>query len=313
MCIPPANYLLSCSYENCNAPLQDSNHASKHCHEYHTALGPVVIGGTMYNMMHSLPPPPQGDIDAATNTGTSTTVGHDEKASAGSAHVFEPLYQEHNTQQAMSVPPATMLLEQEKRAHCVTLNAGEDYISCSALLDSVGICPPIQLISPPRNAILCQSSQDCIYAICDKATMQKHAKNVHPQIRRTYFMVDPNTSYQNKDLEKVLNNTFSPSLYVPLVKAIQMLKEKHSLVECHDIFSTLKELMQAHMDMAATILEGNPHKLTLAKALLHGSQVTDKFFSKRLSDLESKWIIPQSSVFSSILHRNMPWSPFWHI
>lgn len=157
--------------------------------------------------------------------------------------------------------------------------------------------------------------------------MQKHAKNVHPQISkdnllckeiqvqqlfdsvgRTYFMVDPNTSHQNKDLEKVLNDTFSPSLYVPLVqpslspeerrplikamswdifmpdlrsdpaqvKAIQMLKEKHGPAECHDIFSALKDLMQAHMDMAATILEGNPHKLTLAKALLHGSQVTDK-------------------------------------
>lgn len=187
--------------------------------------------------------------------------------------------------------------------------------------------PPVQLIAPPRNALLCQSSQDCVYAVCDKATMQKHAKNVHPQISkdnllckeiqvqqlfdsvgRTYFMVDPNTSHQNKDLEKVLNDTFSPSLYVPLVqpslspeerrplikamswdifmpdlrsdpaqvKAIQMLKEKHGPAECHDIFSALKDLMQAHMDMAATILEGNPHKLTLAKALLHGSQVTDK-------------------------------------
>lgn len=51
MSIPPANYPLSCSYENCNVPLRDSNHASKHRHEYHTAPGPVVIGGTMYNVV----------------------------------------------------------------------------------------------------------------------------------------------------------------------------------------------------------------------------------------------------------------------
>ncbi|KAG1846986.1 hypothetical protein DFJ58DRAFT_843305 [Suillus subalutaceus] len=187
--------------------------------------------------------------------------------------------------------------------------------------------PPVQLIASPRKAFLCLSSPDCDYVVCDKATMQKHAKNVHSQsskdllrckeihaqqlfdsVGRTYFMVDPNDSLQNKDLAKVLNDTFVPSLYVPVVqpslspeerrplikamswdvfmpnlrsdpaqvKAIQKLKEKHSPAECHGVLSALKDLMQAHMDMAATILDGNPHKLTLAKALLNGSNVTDK-------------------------------------
>jgi hypothetical protein len=186
--------------------------------------------------------------------------------------------------------------------------------------------PPVQLISPPRKALLCLSSPDCVYAVCDKATMQKHAKNVHSQsskdlrckeiqvqqlfdsVGRTYFAVDTSTSHQSKGLTKVLNDAFAPSLYVPLVqpalspeerrplikamawdefmkdlrsdpsqvKAIQKLKDKHSDMECHGIFSALKDLIQSHMDMAATILDGHPHKLTLAKALLNGSNVTDK-------------------------------------
>jgi hypothetical protein len=47
----PMNYPLACSYENCNVILRDSNHASKHRHEYHAAPGPVMIGGVLYNVM----------------------------------------------------------------------------------------------------------------------------------------------------------------------------------------------------------------------------------------------------------------------
>jgi hypothetical protein len=45
------NYPLSCSYENCDASLRDSNQASKHRYEYHTAPGPVTIGGVLYNVV----------------------------------------------------------------------------------------------------------------------------------------------------------------------------------------------------------------------------------------------------------------------
>jgi hypothetical protein len=186
--------------------------------------------------------------------------------------------------------------------------------------------PPVQLIAPPRQALLCLSSPDCVYAVCDRATMQRHAKTVHFQsskdfrckeiqvqqlfdsVGRTYFAVDTSTSHQSNGLTKILNDTFAPSLYVPLVqpslspeerrplikamswdefmphlrsdpaqvKAIQKLKDKHCDTEGHGIFSALRDLIQAHMDMAATILDGRPHKLTLAKALLNGSNVTDK-------------------------------------
>jgi hypothetical protein len=51
------------------------------------------------------------------------------------------------------------------------------------------------------------------------------------------------------------------------------LKSQHTNDEHNGIFVRLAVAVDHHFEKASTILEGHPHKLTLAKILIHGKNI----------------------------------------
>jgi Orsellinic acid/F9775 biosynthesis cluster protein D len=135
---------------------------------------------------------------------------------------------------------------------------------------------------------------------------QASVQNIFDSVGRSYFTVKSITPEPVDDLRTLLMKNFHPSLDVPAipeiltpqerrpllkvmawdrfmvdvrrypseVRAVEKLKGKHDDEEHHGLFKAVSTLMAKHFHMAGTILDGNPNRLTIAKILLDGSNVT---------------------------------------
>lgn len=56
-------------------------------------------------------------------------------------------------------------------------------------------------------------------------------------------------------------------------RAAQDIKSPHTDGEHNGIFNRLADAVHDHFEKASTILDGHPHKLTLAKILIHGKSI----------------------------------------
>jgi hypothetical protein len=56
-------------------------------------------------------------------------------------------------------------------------------------------------------------------------------------------------------------------------RAAHDIKSHHTDIEHDGIFVRLADAVDHHFEKAATILDGNPHRLTLAKILVHGENI----------------------------------------
>ncbi|KAG1837461.1 hypothetical protein DFJ58DRAFT_734353 [Suillus subalutaceus] len=168
--------------------------------------------------------------------------------------------------------------------------------------------PVIQMIGPPRPGIACTMSTDCPYAVRNLDTMKRHARQIHGRTpaEARYTQVSVQNLFDSVGRSTLLMQNFHPSLDVPVipealtheerrpllkvmswdtfmvdvrrypkeVKAVETLKGKHHNEEHHGLFKAVSALVANHFHVAGTILDGNPNKLTIAKTLLDGSNVT---------------------------------------
>jgi hypothetical protein len=56
-------------------------------------------------------------------------------------------------------------------------------------------------------------------------------------------------------------------------RAADEIKKKHTEEECGGILTRLASTIRDHMAKASTILDGHPHRLSLAKLLLYGDAI----------------------------------------
>ncbi|KAG1818579.1 uncharacterized protein BJ212DRAFT_1298659 [Suillus subaureus] len=152
--------------------------------------------------------------------------------------------------------------------------------------------PVIQMICLPHVGIACTMLTDYLYAVCNLDTMKRHARQVHghaPTEARTLLMQNFHSSLD----VPVIPETLTPEEQRPLlkvmlwdtfmvdvwqhpreVKAVETLKGKHHQEEHHGLFKAIGTLVVNHFHIASTILNGNPNKLTIAKTLLDGRNIT---------------------------------------
>lgn len=135
---------------------------------------------------------------------------------------------------------------------------------------------------------------------------QCQVQRIFTGVGNSYFEIGQNVMPGARpDVKTIIETTFLPSLDVALVlpanterertplmrfmgwdkfevelrmnptqrRAADEIKKKHAENECGGILVRLAATVRAHMARASTILDGHPHRLSLAKLLLYGDAI----------------------------------------